>query len=110
MGVRINNGDLRHHGMYVEVAIWVKLDSRFDQFRELSRYGGKAFMRNVSAAAATTAPEQIVTERAVRLLASSIFKQLREEGCHPKDIINVSSQLIDMVTVALRDDDEDQAQ
>ena len=66
-------------------------------------------MKNVSAANATKAPEQIVTDRAVRLLASSIFKQLQDEGCDPKDIINVSSQLIDMVTVAIREDD-DQAQ
>lgn len=66
-------------------------------------------MKNHSAAEATKAPEQIVTDRAVRLLASSIFKQLKDEGCNTKDIINVSSQLIDMVTIALKDA-TDQAQ
>ena len=45
-----------------------------------------------------------VTDRAVRHLANSIFQQLQDEGCAPKDIISVSSQLIDLVTVELRKD------
>ncbi len=42
-----------------------------------------------------------VTDKAVRLLAGSIFRQLQNEGCQPKDIINVSTQLLDFVTSEL---------
>jgi hypothetical protein len=44
----------------------------------------------------------IVSDKAVRLLANSIFRQLQDEGCRPKDIISVSSQLIDLVTSELQ--------
>lgn len=44
-------------------------------------------------------------DKALRLLASSIFKQLQEEGCEPRDIISVSSQLLDLVTNEITKDD-----
>jgi acetolactate synthase regulatory subunit len=47
-------------------------------------------------------PAMIVSDKAVRLLASAIFRQLQDEGCMPKDIISVSSQLIDLVTSELQ--------
>ncbi|MEZ4742579.1 MAG: hypothetical protein R3B45_09050 [Bdellovibrionota bacterium] len=40
-------------------------------------------------------------ERAVKNLADSIFKTLCDEGCNPKDIIGVSSQLLSLVTSEL---------
>lgn len=46
-----------------------------------------------------------VTDKAVRMLASSIFRQLQSEGCEPRDIISVSSQLLDLVTTELQKDD-----
>lgn len=46
-----------------------------------------------------------VTDKAVKSLASSIFRQLQEEGCMPRDIISVSSQLIDLVTSELQKDE-----
>lgn len=45
------------------------------------------------------------SEKAIKLLASSIFKQLQEEGCEPRDIISVSSQLIDLVTTEISKDE-----
>ena len=42
-----------------------------------------------------------MADRAVKTLADSIFKTLREEGCNPKDIIGVSSQLLSLVTSEL---------
>jgi len=40
-------------------------------------------------------------DRAVKSLADSIFKTLCSEGCNPKDIIGVSSQLLSLVTSEL---------
>lgn len=47
-------------------------------------------------------PQAAVNDKAVRSLASTIFRQLQDEGCAPRDIISVSSQLIDMVTSELQ--------
>lgn len=44
-------------------------------------------------------------DKALKLLASSIFKQLQDEGCEPRDIISVSSQLLDLVTIEITKDD-----
>ena len=49
--------------------------------------------------------KQIVGDKAVKLLASSIYRQLQDEGCEPRDIISVSSQLIDLVTHELSKDE-----
>jgi len=45
-----------------------------------------------------------LNDRAVRNLADAIFKQLQDEGCQAKDIINVSSQLLGLVTDQIRED------
>ena len=37
-------------------------------------------------------------QNALRSLASTIFDQLRSEGCNTKDIISVSSELLSLVT------------
>ena len=47
-----------------------------------------------------------VNDKAVRLLANSIYRQLQDEGCEVRDIISVSSQLIDLVTAELQRVDE----
>ena len=44
-----------------------------------------------------------LADKAVRLLAKSIYQTLKEEGCQHKDIIGVSSQLIGLVTSAMGD-------
>ena len=51
------------------------------------------------------ASPKTVNDKAVKLLASSIFRQLQDEGCDTRDIISVSSQLIDLVTHELQKDD-----
>jgi|GEM_PF-2455703 len=60
---------------------------------------------NTEATNSTTPTSQVpMPDRAVKLLASSIFKHLQSEGCQPKDIICVSSQLLDLVTNELQKD------
>jgi hypothetical protein len=53
---------------------------------------------------ATSTAQVPMPDRAVKLLASSIFRHLQSEGCQPKDIICVSSQLLDLVTTELQKD------
>jgi hypothetical protein len=49
--------------------------------------------------------QEPVTASALRSLASTIYKQLQSEGCKAKDIINVSTQLLDLVTTELQSED-----
>ena len=44
------------------------------------------------------ASEPPLTDRAVRVLAHSIYQSLKEDGCQDKDIIGISSQLIGLVS------------
>ena len=60
---------------------------------------------NTVAARPTPTVKAIVSDKAVKLLADSIFKQLQSEGCAPRDIISVSSQLIDLVTNEIQKDE-----
>lgn len=46
----------------------------------------------------TTKP---INQKAVKVLANSIFDALKEEGCEHKDIIGISSQLIGLVTTEI---------
>lgn len=62
-------------------------------------------MKALSTEETKTNAKQVVGERAVRLLASSIYRQLQDEGCMARDIISVSSQLIDLVTHELGGDE-----
>lgn len=63
-------------------------------------------MKNTAASPrATSTIKNVVSDKAVKLLASSIFKQLQSEGCAPRDIISVSSQLIDLVTSEIQKDE-----
>ena len=51
-------------------------------------------------------PDKInITQKAVRSLASSIYQKMQDEGFKARDIISVSSQLIDMVTIELQKED-----
>ncbi len=43
----------------------------------------------------------VLTDKAVRTMADEIFKQLQDGGCQAKDIINVSSQLLGLVTTQI---------
>lgn len=54
---------------------------------------------------ATSADKTNVTQKAVKVLASSIYRQMQDEGFQPRDIISVSSQLIDMLTTELQKED-----
>ena len=45
-------------------------------------------------------------ERAVRILAKSIYKELRHNGYDPKQIVALSSELISLVTTEIKEDDK----
>ncbi|MCX6126662.1 MAG: hypothetical protein NTV34_18165 [Proteobacteria bacterium] len=47
----------------------------------------------------------VLTDKAVRTMADAIFKHLQDEGCQAKDIINVSSQLLGLVTTQISSSD-----
>jgi hypothetical protein len=67
----------------------------------------EAQMKSVLATAKTTTEAQaknLLPDKAVKVLASSIFRHLQSEGCNPKDIISVSSQLLSLVTTELQKD------
>jgi len=68
--------------------------------------GGMTKMKatNEAKQGATSAAQLPMPDKAVKLLASSIFRHLQSEGCQPKDIICVSSQLLDLVTSELQKD------
>jgi len=51
------------------------------------------------------ADKATVNQKAVKVLASSIYRQMQDEGFQPRDIISVSSQLIDMLTIELQKED-----
>ena len=55
-------------------------------------------IEKISSEIKTTKP---LNQKAVKMLANSIYDALREEGCEHKDIIGVSSQLIGLVTTAI---------
>lgn len=40
----------------------------------------------------------VLPDRAIKALAGSIFRNLRHEGCQPKDIISISTQLLSLVS------------
>ena len=44
--------------------------------------------------------------KATRILAKSLFKELRGNGYSPNQILNLSTELIDLVTKDLRSDQE----
>lgn len=44
---------------------------------------------------------QVISDKALRTMADAIYKHLQEEGCQPKDIISVSSQLLGLVTTQI---------
>lgn len=50
-----------------------------------------------------------INQKTVKVLASSIYQALRQEGCKHRDIIGVSSQLIGLVTTAIDESNEAQS-
>jgi hypothetical protein len=46
-------------------------------------------------------------DRAVRILAKSIFKQLKESGYENRDILSLSTELVGLITSDLRPGDDD---
>jgi len=49
-----------------------------------------------------TNPEANGGERAVRILAKSLFRQLKESGYENRDILSLSTELVGLITSDLR--------
>jgi len=52
-------------------------------------------------AAAPTAPNR---ERALKILSKSIYKELRQNGYEPKQIVALATELISLVTTDIKED------
>jgi len=46
-------------------------------------------------------------DRAVRILAKSLFRQLKESGFENRDILSLSTELVGLITSDLRPNDDD---
>ena len=68
--------------------------------------GGEKQMKSSTQETTSASAKHLVTDKAVRLLASSIYRHLQDEGCEARDIISVSSQLIGLVTTELQRDEQ----
>jgi hypothetical protein len=64
--------------------------------------------KNASSPKAQSTTAVSLNDKAVRNLADAIYKHLQDEGCQVKDIINVSSQLLGLVTDQIRDNQPNQ--
>jgi hypothetical protein len=64
--------------------------------------------KNSSSPKAQSTTAVSLNDKAVRNLADAIYKHLQDEGCQVKDIINVSSQLLGLVTDQIRDNQPNQ--
>jgi len=51
--------------------------------------------------AAPTAPNR---ERALKILSKSIYKELRQNGYEPKQIVALATELISLVTTDIKED------
>jgi hypothetical protein len=58
---------------------------------------------NKASASQISNTQSILNDKAVKVLADAIFKQLKEEGCQAKDIICVSSQLLGLVSEQIKE-------
>jgi hypothetical protein len=54
-----------------------------------------------TAATTTTAPNR---ERALKILSKSIYKELRQNGYEPKQIVALATELISLVTTDIKED------
>ncbi len=48
-------------------------------------------------------PQVVNRERAVRILSKSLYRDLRENGYEPKQIVALASELIEQVTTDIKD-------
>ncbi len=66
-------------------------------------------MKSIAASskALATDAKPLVTDKAVKVLASAIYRQLQDEGCEARHIISVSTQLLDILTSELQKDDDE---
>jgi hypothetical protein len=54
-----------------------------------------------AAATTTTAPNR---ERALKILSKSIYRELRQNGYEPKQIVALATELISLVTTDIKED------
>ena len=47
-------------------------------------------------------PSAALSARTIRTLADDLYRSLRQDGCQPRDIVTVSTRLLELVTDTLR--------
>jgi hypothetical protein len=57
--------------------------------------------QEATTAATTPAPNR---ERALKILSKSIYKELRQNGYEPKQIVALATELISLVTTDIKED------
>ncbi len=55
-------------------------------------------------AAPDIAPPLASRERALRILSKSIYRELRQNGYEPKQIVTLATELVGLVTLDIRED------
>ena len=63
----------------------------------------KSIEHSLGNSKSSPSPAINLNDRAVKTLADAIYKHLQDEGCQTKDIINVSSQLLGLLTEQIQD-------
>ncbi|MBN2573193.1 MAG: hypothetical protein JXP73_01390 [Deltaproteobacteria bacterium] len=51
-----------------------------------------------------TEPPVVSRERALRILSKSLYRDLRENGYEPRQIVALASELIEQITTDMKDD------
>ena len=51
-------------------------------------------------------PSQYLSEKSLRAMAEALYRELKESGCAPKDIVSFSTHLIQQVTDGLKVNEE----
>ena len=66
---------------------------------------GKTTKPKTATAAPAPAPAAALPnrEKAIQILSKSIYKELRENGCEPKQIVALATEIISLVTTDIGD-------
>jgi len=64
----------------------------------------QALATQEQAAASTTTVTAPNRERALKILSKSIYKELRQNGYEPKQIVALATELISLVTTDIKED------
>ena len=59
---------------------------------------------STSTATANTKPERVVDQGGVKILAKSVYRQLKENGASRSDIVSFTNTMLELVTTDINSD------